>query len=72
MPVAGLVQVKVPCRQHKLVALALLETYVRYSRVFAQNSQALPPVLETFLGDTGIAHTDEVCILACAKKNSQS
>jgi hypothetical protein len=32
MRTAGLMQTDVPCSKHRLVALALMETYVRYSR----------------------------------------
>ena len=51
---------KVPAGEHRLVALAVMETYVRYSRVLQQSPHCLPPVLQTFLGDRGIGHPDKV------------
>lgn len=56
----GLMQTDVPASGHRLVALALMESYVRYSRVLQQNTQCLPKVLEVFLGDKGIGHPDKV------------
>ncbi|CAL8470725.1 g10267 [Coccomyxa elongata] len=62
----GLMQTDVPASGHRLVALALMETYVRYSRVLQQNTQYLPRVLDVFTGDKGIGHPDKaVGMRAC-------
>jgi exportin-T len=47
-----------PAAQHRLVALALLETCVRYCRLLQQQgvSASLPGVLGLFLGPTGLGH----------------
>jgi exportin-T len=57
-------QGEVPASGHRLVALALMETYVRYARVLQQDTQYLPNVLAAFLGNRGMAHPDAVTPLA--------
>jgi hypothetical protein len=64
---AGVMQMKVPAGEHRLVALAVMETSVRYSRVLQQCPQCLAPVLQTFLGDRGIGHPDKVWIIPCLR-----
>jgi hypothetical protein len=41
---AGVVQAEPPSAKHRLVALALLETYVRYWKVLQQAQQYIPKV----------------------------
>lgn len=51
---------QVPAAKHRLVALALLETYVRYSRVAAAGgNNALPAVVARFLDSRGMGHPCE-------------
>jgi len=50
---------EVPASEHRLVALAIMETYVRYCRVLQHSPQCLPVVLQTFVGDRGIGHPDK-------------
>lgn len=55
----GVMQADIPCADQKLVALSLLEVFVRYARML--NSEQLSPallhkVLSTFLGPHGIGH----------------
>lgn len=53
-------QADVVSAKHRLVALALLETYVRYSRVLAAGGGAtLAAVVPRFLGDRGMGHPCE-------------
>jgi len=42
--------------RQRLVAVAVLETYVRYGRVAAQEARLMPLVLHTFLDDRGMGH----------------
>lgn len=68
--VAGLLQAEVPCSSHRLVALILMESYVRYYRVVQQHMQNAPKLLALFLGDSGMGHPDEsvasrACYLLC-------
>ena len=51
---------KVPASHHRLVSLAIMETFVRYNRVLQHSQHCLPSVLQTFLGDKGIGHPDKV------------
>eukprot|EP00884_Botryococcus_braunii_P015515 jgi/Botrbrau1/2647/Bobra.0203s0001.1 len=61
-----LMQHEVPSSGHRLVALALMETYVRYARVLQQEPQYIPTVLAAFLGPRGMAHPDSVVsVRAC-------
>ncbi len=53
-------QMKVPASHHRLVSLAIMETFVRYNRVLQHSQHCLPSVLQTFLGDKGIGHPDKV------------
>ena len=53
-------QVDVPHCKHRLVALAVMETYVRYSKVLAQYPESLKKALAFLLGEYGISHPDEV------------
>ena len=57
---AGVMQMKVPAAHHRLVSLAIMETFVRYNRVLQHSQHCLPSVLQTFLGDNGIGHPDKV------------
>ncbi len=50
---------EVPASEHRLVALAIMETYVRYTRVLQHALHCLPAVLQTFLGARGIGHPDK-------------
>lgn len=43
----GVMQAEPPSAKHRLVALALLESYVRYWKVLAQAQQYLPKVSST-------------------------
>ncbi|PSC72015.1 exportin-T isoform X1 [Micractinium conductrix] len=57
---AGVMQAESPASKHRLVALALLETYVRYSRVLAAGGgAALPAVVARFLDEHGMGHSSE-------------
>ena len=56
---AGLMQMDVPASEHRLVALTIMETYVRYTRVLLHALHCLPAVLQTFLGTRGIGHPDK-------------
>lgn len=56
---AGLMQMEVPASEHRLVALTIMETYVRYTRVLQHALHCLPAVLQTFLGSRGIGHPDK-------------
>ena len=60
---AGLMQVEVPHASHRLVSLGLLELYVRFNKVAAQNPHALHKILAFFLSTNGISHADTVTIL---------
>ncbi|KAG7675140.1 hypothetical protein Ndes2526B_g07998 [Nannochloris sp. 'desiccata'] len=54
---AGVIQAEVPASQHRLVALALLETCVRYAKVIAQQAGTLmEPAVGLFLGPRGLGH----------------
>ncbi|KAK9812733.1 hypothetical protein WJX72_002830 [[Myrmecia] bisecta] len=64
--VAGVMSAEVPHAGHRLVALALLETYVRYSRVLPQQQELIPHVLAAFLGPRGMGHGAQVVsVRAC-------
>ena len=54
---------KVPASHHRLVSLAIMETFVRYNRVMQHSQHCLPSVLQTFLGDKGIGHPDKVILV---------
>lgn len=57
---AGIMATEVPAAKHRLVALALLETYVRYSRVLAAGGgAALAAVVARFLDQRGMGHPCE-------------
>ena len=56
-------QVDVPAGKHRLVSLAVMEAYVRYNKVVAQNPALLNRILATFLGDHGMSHADAVRFL---------
>ena len=49
-----------PFASHRLVSQALMETYVRYNKVLAQNPDAMHRSLGFFLSANGIAHPDKV------------
>lgn len=59
-PVTLLMSSEVPHAQHRLVAGALLECFVRYVKVTAQNGELMPSVMRAFLGASGLAHPNEV------------
>mmetsp|Transcript_5354 Transcript_5354/g.11718 ORF Transcript_5354/g.11718 Transcript_5354/m.11718 type:complete len:1077 (-) Transcript_5354:655-3885(-) len=66
----ALMQATLPAAQHRLVTLAVLETYVRYSRVMQQQQHVIPHVITTFLDGRGMAHPSEdvstrACYLFC-------
>lgn len=46
-----------PAGQHRLVALAVLETCVRYCKLLQQNQGSIPGVLGLFLGPRGLGHS---------------
>ncbi|WIA12173.1 hypothetical protein OEZ85_012245 [Tetradesmus obliquus] len=55
-----------PAGQHRLVALAVLETCVRYCRVLQQEQSAIPAVLNLFVGPKGLGHpSPDVATRAC-------
>lgn len=56
-------QADVPSSSHRLVSLALMETYVRFNKVLAQHPQAMRRILAFFLSSNGIAHADQVSSL---------
>ncbi len=61
---------EVPASEHRLVALTIMETYVRYTRALLHALHCLPAVLQTFLGSRGIGHPDKAshalsCDAAC-------
>lgn len=58
--VALLVDSNIPCSNHQLVAVAVLEVFVRYSKVFAGQQQRLAGVVATFLDSRGLMHPVEV------------
>ena len=62
-------QMEVPGSEHRLVALTIMETYVRYTRVLQHALHCLPAVLQTFLGKRGIGHLDKAshtpCLSSC-------
>lgn len=49
-------QAELPHGSHRLVALARLETFVRFARVLQHEPAAIPRVLTVFLGPLGICH----------------
>ncbi len=52
--------------RHRLVALAVLESCVRYSRVLQQQPSAIPPALAAFLDGRGMGHpAEDVSTRAC-------
>ena len=53
-------QAEVPHGSHRLVALARLETLVRFARVLQHEPAAIPRVLTVFLGPLGICHPARV------------
>ena len=55
-------QANLPSSNHRLVALAVLETYVRYTRVLQQQQQqhVIPTVLTSFMDARGMGHPSEV------------
>ena len=55
----GLFGADVPAASHRLVALALLECYVRYAKVAAQQAQHVAKVVGAFLGERGMGHPSE-------------
>eukprot|EP00879_Flechtneria_rotunda_P017634 GHRR01018485.1.p1 GENE.GHRR01018485.1~~GHRR01018485.1.p1 ORF type:complete len:825 (+),score=308.84 GHRR01018485.1:604-3078(+) len=55
-----------PAGRHRLVALAMLETCVRYCRVLQQEQSAIPAVVSLFLGPKGLGHpAADVATRAC-------
>ena len=62
MPIIPHTQATLPCSRHRLVSLAVMETYVRYSRVLTHHQAAIPMALTTFLDDRGMGHPSEVWV----------
>jgi len=58
----GHVASALPAAGHRLVALAVMETFVRYARVLQQQQShaLLPAVVITFLDARGLGHPSEV------------
>ena len=54
----ALLQRDIPCVQHRLVCLMVMETVVRYGKVLQQQPQYIPRCLALFL-DTGTGHLCE-------------
>jgi hypothetical protein len=46
--------------RHRLLALALMECYLRYCRTMQQHPEAMPRVVAFYLGDHGIGHPSPV------------
>jgi hypothetical protein len=57
---AGQFTAALPAAGHRLVALGVMETFVRYSRVLQQSQALLPSVVMTFLDARGLGHASEV------------
>eukprot|EP00892_Ulva_mutabilis_P003832 jgi/Ulvmu1/1820/UM119_0038.1 len=55
-PVTLLMSKGVPHEEHRLVAGAVLECFVRYVRVAAGNRELVPTVMRAFLGGCGLSH----------------
>lgn len=61
-----LMQGPVPHNSHRAVALAVLETFVRYCRVLQHHTGCITRVVEVFLGSCGMGHSSEdVATRAC-------
>ena len=58
--VLPLVRAEIPNRHHQIVALAILELYLRCYKVPLQHQGEFPRVLSTFIGTQGIRHPAEV------------
>ena len=56
---AAVVTTNVPSVNHRLVALALLETCARYTKVLQQQAELLPRMIGLFLGPIGLGHPSE-------------
>lgn len=56
---AAVVQADVPSTQHRLVALALLESCARYARVIQQQPTLVLRAVSLFLGQTGLGHPSD-------------
>lgn len=63
---AALMQAPLPAARHRLVALAVLETYVRFFRIMQTHPQVAPSAIAAFLDERGIGHcTEDVAARAC-------
>ena len=63
---AGLMQAQLPHARHRLVAVAVLEVFVRYCRVVQTQPSLAPAVLGALLDDRGMGHSSEaVSTKAC-------
>ena len=58
--VLPLIRAEIPNRHHQIVALAILELYLRCYKVPLQHQGEFPRVLSTFIGTHGIRHPAEV------------
>lgn len=56
-------QTSLPCCRHPLVALAVLESHVRYLKLLQAAPHILPLVMAAFLDDRGLRHPSEVGVL---------
>lgn len=56
----ALMQANLPAARHRLVALAVMETFVRYARVLQQHAHVVPSAIMTFLDERGMGHPAEV------------
>lgn len=57
---AGQYTAALPAAGHRLVALVVMETFVRYARVLQQSQALLPAVVLAFLDARGLGHPSEV------------
>ncbi|CAD7697822.1 unnamed protein product [Ostreobium quekettii] len=63
--VLKVVRSTVPHASHSLVALAVLEILVRYSRVMQQHQDVLPSAVANFIDGRGMRNSSEVSVRAC-------
>ncbi|GAX84343.1 hypothetical protein CEUSTIGMA_g11765.t1 [Chlamydomonas eustigma] len=62
----ALMQANLPSARHRLVAMAVLETYVRYSKILQHHQNVIPSAIMTFLDERGMGHpAEDVSTRAC-------
>ncbi|KAG1677608.1 hypothetical protein FOA52_010389 [Chlamydomonas sp. UWO 241] len=62
----ALMQATLPHARHRLVATAVLETFVRYSRVLQAHQHVIPSAVTAFLDGRGMGHAaEDVAARAC-------